>query len=166
MKKILIIVCAIAIISAVGCGNPSDGTVSQEKYEELMAAFEKLSAESEQATIDAKITGAFVATVRVIMPDYTLDDTTPRMVILQEFQGNPFLLWVGEEIATQLMAGQTYYFAVEDTPIGEIPLTEFHQGYYYPDKHTYPLYNIKSVRAPEDGETGLSAPSLRYERNK
>ena len=143
------------------------GGISQENYDLLLSQNERLSIEleSERETVDAKVSGAFVATVRHIIPDYTLDNTTPRIAILTQFQSEPFMLYLGEEMAAKLEAGKTYYFEVDDTPVGEIPVVEFEKGYYYIEQGTYRL-NIKSVREPTEGEGGLNLPQIRYEKNK
>lgn len=145
-----------------GCG----GGVSQEEYDLLLSENEKLSIEleRERETVDAKVTGAFVATVRHTIPNYTLDNTTPTIAILTEFQLEPFMLHLDEEMTANLDVGKTYYFEVEDTPIGEIPAGEFEKGYYDIEQGKYRL-KIKSVRESKGSEGGVNSPQIRYEKN-
>ena len=41
------------------------------------------------------IGGSFTATVRDVIPDYCLDDTTPLVAVVTEFQSQPFTVYVG-----------------------------------------------------------------------
>ena len=132
--------------------------------DDLLSENERLSEELESAnkTVTAKVTGGFVATVRYTIPDYVLNDITDRIAILTRFQMEPFMLYLDEDIIAKLETGKTYYFEVDDTTVGEIPVAEFDKGYYYIEQGSYRL-NIKSVREPKENEEGVNSPQLRYE---
>ena len=59
------------------------------------------------------VSGSFIVSVREVIPDYCLDNITPNVAIVTEFQSYPFTLHVGEKIARQLNAGETYVFTIE-----------------------------------------------------
>lgn len=64
------------------------------------------------------IGGSFTATVRDVIPDYCLDDTTPLVAVVTEFQSQPFTVYVGEELGKKLLEeqnGQPLVFTV--TPL-------------------------------------------------
>ena len=73
--------------------------------------------------VHAQLEGSFLATVRGVIPDYVLDDSTPLIAILTTFQSGPFLALVGEE-AAQLEVGESYIFQIAATEIGEISAAE------------------------------------------
>lgn len=52
------------------------------------------------------IGGSFTATVRDVIPDYCLDDTTPLVAVVTEFQSQPFTVYVGEELGKKLLEEQ------------------------------------------------------------
>lgn len=158
-------VCIFMVMYTLFFMSGCSGGISQEDYDLLLSQNKRLSIEleEERETVDTKVTGAFVATLRHVIPDYTLDNTTPQIAILTEFQSAPFLLHIGEEMAAKLEAGKTYYFEVEDTPIGEIPIMEFEKEYYSIEQGIYPLI-IKSVREAKESEGGLNSPQIRYEK--
>lgn len=61
----------------------------------------------------ATISGSFTVIVRDVIPDYTLDDTTPTVAVVTQFQGSPFTLYVGEEIGRQLEKDEAYVFTIQ-----------------------------------------------------
>ena len=52
------------------------------------------------------IGGSFTATVRDVLPDYCLDDTTPLVAVVTAFQSPPFTVYVGEELGKKLLEEQ------------------------------------------------------------
>lgn len=64
----------------------------------------------------ATISGSFTAQVRGVIPDYVVDEK-PRIAIVTEFQGFPFLLHVGPEIGKQLVEGEIYVFTIEPVSV-------------------------------------------------
>ena len=130
-----------------------------------------VKAEAEYATeknsemVYAKLTGGFVATVRHIIPNYVLD-LMPRVAIVTMFQDSPFMLGsanLDEETVAKLEIGQTYYFEIEDTPTGEIPIEELYTDYLF-GQDRYPPFIITSIRPAEEDETGINGPSVTYQK--
>jgi len=189
------------VLFLTGCG----GGVTQEQYDQistenaqlqsenaqLQSEKDSLSAENqkllseakiETKSVDAKLTGGFVATVLQLMPDYVSDDT-PRIALLKQFQDSPFLFRLNDEILPQIKAGESYYFEIEDYPVSEIkyitignddyiqignyPIIEiyggFEQGSFSLDPGASLPYTIKSVRPPNEDETGVNSPSIMYQ---
>ena len=73
------------------------------------------------------------------------------------------MLWLGEDITSQLEVGNPYQFVIEDKLLGEIPMKEFEQGYYDVEKESYPIFKIKSILPPEEDAMGLDSPQIVYE---
>lgn len=107
------------------------------------------------------IGGSFTATVRDVIPDYCLDDTTPLVAVVTEFQSQPFTVYVGEELGKKLLEeqnGQPLVFTVA-------PLTVDRSREEVQKLSTASLLRefnlqITDCRPAEDGELGLekSAP--------
>jgi hypothetical protein len=149
-----------------GC---SSGYITQSEYDKVCKQRDDLLKENAQliedsALVHARIEGAFVATVRDLIPNYTLDNTTPNCAILTCFQCGPFILEVGEDMASQLEKGETYLFQIQAKDIGEITQTDFDAG---PSlvlaMHLYNI-SISDFRVADESETGLSSPNLTYQR--
>lgn len=138
MKKIIL---SFVCLLLVGCSN-----VSKEEYEQLIeekkalqVSYNSIKKELQDLQIsyndqaikledlkeselkkkeDVKISGGFVATVRDVMPDNCVDDYTLRLVLLQWFQGDTFVLNIEEHVATKgelakKLKNKTYYFEIE-----------------------------------------------------
>ena len=166
LKKILVlaIIAVIAPCLVGGCdGGVEDYGGLLAENQRLLIENQNLSAALMPATADAKLTGAFVATVRHIIPDYIFDNVTPQIAILTQYQSGPFMLFMDETIIAKLEVGQIYYFEIEDTPVGE--MLESEMGYYNLGCDVNPPFNIKSVRAPEEDEIGVSSPNVTYQKN-
>ena len=88
------------------------------------------------------ISGSFTATVRDVIPDYCLDDTTPLVAVVTEFQSRPFTVYVGEELGKKLLEVQKLSTASL--------LREFN-------------LQITDCRPAEDGELGLESLHLTIE---
>ena len=134
-------------------------------YTALAAENQRLTAELAAATetVNTKVTGTFVADVRQVSPGYTLDAVTPTAVMLTCFQDSPFMVIVGEELASKLTAGKAYYFELEEKEIGKISKAEFEKG--CPNlAAAFPLYNlqIKSFRLAQDDERGLESVNVTF----
>lgn len=63
------------------------------------------------------ISGEFTVCVRDVIPDYCLDDVTPCVALVTEFQSYPFTIYVGEEIGSQLEIGNQYVFSIEPVEV-------------------------------------------------
>ena len=140
MKKIIL---SFVCLLLVGCSN-----VSKEEYEQLIeekkalqVSYNSIKKELQDLQIsyndqaikledlkefeselkkkeDVKISGGFVATVRDVTPDNCVNDYTLRLVLLQWFQGDTFVLNIEEHVATKgelakKLKNKTYYFEIE-----------------------------------------------------
>ena len=122
MKKIII---SLLCLCLVGCSN-----VSKKEYEHLVHENKELQVAYNQVMEDlnefesklenkedVKISGGFVATVRDVMPDNCVDDFTSRLVLLQWFQGDTFVLRIDEKAVEknlgEKLENKRYYFEIE-----------------------------------------------------
>lgn len=114
---------------------------------------------AQQIPTRTRISGAFVATVHALLPDYVLDDVTPRLAFVSEFQERPFLVELTHEAMEELEAGEHYVFQVEelvlDIPIEFVPV---HTGALFA---AYPLV-IETI-SPVDEQTPLGLEAMRLE---
>lgn len=162
MKRIGSMVLLLVLL-LTGCGG-----VSKEEYEAVCAQRdalrEELEREQEPDTVSVTIRGGFTATVRDLIPDYVLDDKSPRMAVVTLFQSSPFALYVGD-LGEQMKAGETYVFEIEAGESVEISEEEYAFGSPDPeiDIARYNL-QVSGFRPAEEGEYGLESNGLVYER--
>lgn len=116
---------------------------------------------AEQTESKTQISGSFTATVRDIIPDYVLDDTTPLMGVLTLFQDSPFTVYLGENLVSKVEIGETYVFTIEtvsvEDSVDEVMSMSVPSLFY-----TYGL-KIVDVRPAEESETGLDSLGLSFE---
>lgn len=119
--------------------------------------------QNDNQLINVGIEGGFVATVRGIIPDYCLDDKTPQVLILTEFQSGPFLVYAGQDISEKIYIGDMYYFEIVNKDVGFVTQDEYNKGIPVTETAIV-LYNLRinSFRQPEDNEIGFESPSLSY----
>jgi ATP-dependent 26S proteasome regulatory subunit len=135
-----------------------------DENEKMRQEEKRLSEENERLAgdnfVNAKLTGAFVASVRHIIPDYAWDSTTPAILILTEYQGSPFLLsGLDERTLSQLAVGNQYYFEIEDTIVGYTLKSEFDIKAYNLTDQKYKI-RIKSVREANEEDLGENWPNV------
>ncbi len=159
---VLLLTVVFLIFTITGCSFQGK---SQEEYNDLIKQNQQLKSELApyQETINTKITGSFVATVRELSPDYVGDCVTPTIAVLTCFQSPPFMVHVGKEMASKLKVGESYYFEIEEKSIGEISKAEFNKGCPYVEE-AYASYHfqIKSFRTPKEEEGGLDSVHIIY----
>jgi len=104
---------------------------------------------------EAVIAGNFVATVRHLMPNYILDNQL-RVAVLTEFQNSPFMLEMDVDIIQQLTVGQTYFFEIEATPVGEVLVSSLWQ------RTNIDQFNARvvSARPATSSETGINPRNI------
>lgn len=148
-KNLLLIVLMITVMIISGC------STSQSKPE------------PEANTVTGKITGGFTATVRELLPDYVSDDKTNTMAVVTEFQAPPFIVNVGEDIASKLEKGKNYYFQVKERFVVDIPEKEFKEG-ELDTLEAVNKYNleISEFREPTEEEKGNNSPKIIIEKSK
>jgi hypothetical protein len=163
--KLLLVTSFLTLIT--GCSNKNN---LQSEYDKACVERDALQAENNQLIentkkVHSQIEGTFVATVRALIPNYTLDDKTRTVAILTCFQDSPFTISVGEENAGQLIEGETYLFHIKTTDIGEISKEEFDAG-VFSVQAAISLYNIQisGFRIAADSEIGLFSVNLTYEK--
>jgi len=145
-KFVSIIVGFVLTVCLVGCGKAE--------------GIETLGS-TEVQTKSTVVSGSFTVEVIDVIPDYCFDDVTPCVAIVSEFQSYPFTLFVGEEIGSQLKAGEIYVFDIEPITVN------------YP-KETLAQLNLSSivwelsdfqvidVRLAEENELGMESLQLTF----
>lgn len=146
MRKLFLSVVVGLVVCLVGCGK-SEGT--------------KTFGNEEAQTNSTTVSGSFTVEVIDVIPDYCFDDVTPCVAIVAEFQSYPFTLFVGEEIGSQLKAGEIYVFDIEPITVN------------YP-KETLAQMNLSSIvwelsdfqvidaRLAEENEMGMESLQLTF----
>lgn len=129
----------------------------------------KTDAAEAPATPSSTISGSFTATFRDMIPDYCLDDVTPCVAVLSDFQSYPYTVFVGEELGVkldkELEPGEVYVFSIE--PITVNYSKEELEGLYTSSlAWETPDFRITDVRPAEENELGLSSLQLTITENK
>lgn len=116
-----------------------------------------------EAYENIRISGGFTATVREVMPDYCFDNVTPAVAVVTEFQSGPFIVNLGPELASELVAGETYVFEIESK---EIQVPAGTESYISNTVVLLNQYNLQVVgyRVAEDDELGLESLTLSVEK--
>lgn len=113
-------------------------------------------------TVPIQIKGQFTATVREILPDYVLDDTTPRVAVISCYQEDPFTIWLGER-AAELEIGESYVFHLEPTMIGNYTEQEQRSFPRSPElaieRFQVP---IGEITVPTEHDWGVESVDIRY----
>lgn len=122
-KKMLKAICIIGSLFMLGgCSAQESAVESSEVIESLPDVSDvkdlyeaSLNTENkvEEESNKTIVRGSFTVSVRDVIPDYCLDETTPTVAVVTQFQDNPFTMYVGEEIGRELEIGKTYVFTIE-----------------------------------------------------
>lgn len=110
--------------------------------------------------VSARLEGSFTVTVREVLPNYVLDDTTMFCAVVTYFQAPPFILEVGER-ASELEIGKAYTFTIKETHIGLVPASEVGREISYLEATVkYSSVEIEDFREATEGEGGISGPEI------
>lgn len=110
-----------------------------------------------------RISGGFTATVREVLPDYCLDNVTPSVAVVTEFQSGPFIISLGEELASELVIGENYVFEIEPKEVQVATGTESNSNNTVVLLNQYNL-RVVSYRVAEEDELGLESLTLSVDR--
>lgn len=121
------------------------------------------------ATPSTTISGSFTATFRDMIPDYCLDDVTPCVAVVSDFQSYPYTVFVGEELGieldAQLQPGEVYVFSIEPVTVN-YSKEELERLYTSSLVWEIPGLKITDVRPAEEGELGLNSLYLTITENE
>lgn len=163
MKKMIVFVFAmVCVLSLMGCSNENMNTTNDtENNTEMVKETEEnmvLVADENQSIVS----GSFTVGVRDVIPDYCLDDFTPNVAVVTEFQSYPFTMYVGEEIGRQLEVGQVYVFTIEPVVV-DYPKEYLEKMELSSLVWELPGFKITDFRLAEDEELGLASLRLTIE---
>ncbi|HKM03137.1 MAG TPA: hypothetical protein VJZ04_00855 [Lachnospiraceae bacterium] len=167
MKKACLIITLILLFSNLsGEGSIGVSEESPQNSAEESTTFESILPQFPQCTsqfVHVKLQGSFVVKVRDVIPDYCLDEVTPQIAVVTCFQESPFLIYLGQEMASQLTVGESYVFEIEEMDVGVIS-KEVANTYPPGPSVSIPLYNLRiaDIRIAEQDEGGLESINLRY----
>lgn len=183
MKKISALMLLLAIVvSLASCGNASESANNsplppdealQSDYNFLLAEKEALQAEydairAERDTLLSKsekkpvtINGSFTATVQLLIPDYVLDEVTPSVAVVTSFQSHPFTVYLGKDLASQVKAGESYKFEIEEKNVS-LTQEQIETASTAPEV-VIPLYNLKVISVVEVNENGVDTEGLVFD---
>lgn len=164
MKKSIITVLLVAVMafSLVACGGNTGTSVSDvETKTENETANNNAEVKTERVTVS----GSFVVTVREVIPDYCLDDFTPTVAVVTEFQGPPFVLYVGGTIGAQLNVGETYVFSIHEFAI-DCSKEELQKCSVAAMEMLFPEFQVTDFRLATEEEIGLDSLQLTIEDAK
>lgn len=164
-RKFALAMSLLAALALTACGVPqSDYDALREERDALADQLARLqSGDTAPETVRTAVGGTFSATVRGLMPDYCLDDTTPRVAVVTIFQSPPFTLPVGE-LAPELTVGETYVFTIESP--GEVEVTPArYQAGPPPVEESVACYHMRatSARLAGEGERGMVPDTLTFD---
>ena len=151
MKKVIVFFVTVCLILLCGCNQmPGESTET--------APTKSVVQEEKQTTT---VSGSFTGTIRDVIPDYCLDDVTPSVAIVTQFQSTPFTLQVGAQIGSQLEIGKTYTFTIKpmvvDSPkesVQALPLAAM---------VSLSGFEIAEFRLADESEFGLAGAQLTIE---
>lgn len=171
-KRILKAICIFGSLFMLGGCSAQKSTVeSSEVIESLqdVSDVNELSEPSlntenkvEEESKRTIVRGSFTVSVRDVIPDYCLDDTTPTVAVVTQFQDNPFTMYVGEEIGRELEIGKTYVFTMEPREVDysqEVLKSLSLASLVW----EIPRFKIVDFRVAEEHETGLASLNLSIE---
>ena len=180
VKKIsALMLLLVIVVSLASCGNASGSANNsplppdealQSDYNFLLAEKEALQSEFDaiRAERDAllskneknpvTISGSFTATVQLLIPDYVLDDVTPSVAVVTSFQSQPFTVYLGKDLASQIEVGESYEFEIEEK---NVSLTQEQlEAVSTAPEVAIPLYNLKVISVVEVKDNGVDTEGL------
>lgn len=135
-----------------------------------MAGCGKTEATATEAptTPTCTVSGSFTATLRDVIPDYCLDDVTPCVALVSDFQSYPYTVFVGEELGAELdkqPQPEVYVFSIDPVTVN-CSKEELDSLYTSSLVWEIPGLRITDVRPAEENELGLNSLQLTITENE
>lgn len=169
-KQFALVLVVLLVVSLTACN------VTTKDYDAVVAERDDLLAENEslKANLAALqntsgepsepktgiIHGYFIATVRDLIPGYTLDETTPCFAVATMFQDSPFTIYLGPNLINQVEIGKQYKFVIQDTEVDLQKYPAVNEMLYPPEALSALNISIASVAPAADEEGGLESTKL------
>lgn len=147
MKKTVLLLLLVFVVMGIGaCG----------KVEKELVENPGINQET------STISGSFTVYVQDVLPDYIVDDFSPNVAYVTEFQHESFAFYVGSEIGSQLEKGKAYVFTIE--PVGVNCSKDFLESLDLSQLVSLvPHSAIKDFRLATEDEIGLESLRLTVE---
>lgn len=159
MKKIILLFLVIFSTMVMSACSKQDTEIDKTE-EVLITQHEEMN--TQQNDIKTTVSGSFTVGVRDVIPDYSSDNLTPNVAVVTEFQSYPFTIFVGEEIGSQLEAGEVYVFTIK--PIVVDYPKEYLAGMNLSSLvWELPDFEITDFRLANENELGLESLCLTIE---
>ena len=159
MKKLILLFGAIGISVVLGaCGN--QGSEQSKKETEVLE--EQKMVDTQTNSMETTVRGSFTVYVRDVIPDYCMDDVTPTVAVVTEFQSYPFTIFVGEEIGSQLEIGKNYIFTIKPIAVN-IAKEDLKSMNLSSLVWELPDFEITEFRLATENEIGLDSLHLMIE---
>ena len=165
---LIIIIGVLVMVFLIGKGCLNGGyelvLVKKEETGEGDRPEEVSKTQSENFT-GATVSGSFSVCVRKVIPDYCFDEVTPNVAVVTEFQSQPFTIFVGEKIGSQLKNDEIYVFTIK-------PITVDYSKEYLAGLNLsslvweLPGFEIVDFRLANENETGTDSIHLTIENGK
>ena len=140
MKKYISAMMLVLVLCIAGCG--------QNRENEEM--------------VKTLVSGEFTVGVRDVIPDYCLDDVTPSVAVVTEFQSYPFTIFVGQEIGSQLEIGKQYVFSIQPFEV-EYSVEELQEMALSSIAWDLSGFRITGCRLATEEEMGLESKQLQFD---
>lgn len=157
-KSILVFLFIFITITVSACSNQD----TEINMIEAVMSDEQEKPDAQPNAIKTTVSGSFTVSVRDVIPDYCMDNITPNVAVVTEFQGYPFTIFVGEEIGKQLEIGKIYVFTIRPVVIDYTKeyLQEMNLSSLVWE---LPEFEITDFRLANEDELGLDSLQLKIE---
>lgn len=157
MKKCNFLLLLVLAVMICACGSQNVETAENAQINDGEAVVSTQENDSETT-----VSGSFAVNVLEVIPDYCLDNVTPRVALVTEFQGFPFTVYVGEEIGSRLEPNKVYIFTIKPITV-ECPKECLERMNLSSLVWELPNFEITDFRLAHESELGLASPFLIFE---
>ncbi len=163
MKKLMTLVFALfCCFSLISCTDEDMNSTGTPTTLDTATTDDSVSIKNETTPTTTTVSGSFTVCVREVIPDYVLDDTTPTVAVVTEFQDYPFTIFVGGEIGKELVVGENYVFSIAPVVV-DAPKEDLDKLNISSLLQALPRYEITDFRLATTDEIGLESRNFIFE---